>query len=422
MLPWPVVMSTYTCPLCHQPVSKALYDKITGIWQERTRQLEHIKAERKKFRDEISEERQRLTERIRQFKAEKARLVREAVERRTRALEGKIEILRAKERQIEANARRQIDRATKAAHREAHLLMKSQLLQFKNELRASTTAKVKEVMNQVRLTVERKYQHLQYSFNSAISQMKSQDTKMQQQQERIRELERELKRQTTPSVEGLLYEKTLLKELRKKFPKDEFLHTGKGGDIIQYVMQKGERTGTVVYECKRVKNYSSRHLTQALEAKVKRKADFAILVTSAMKKGTQGFFAEKEVLIVHPAGVLALISVLRTQIVRIADLRLGQLERDKAVRQTLNYLQGAEFSNSMEGIIVETISLHKELTDEIKKHFAVWKRRYDSYAKIHTEAYKVKSTTNAMLSGEAESKPIQQAPYPALVQLSKSGE
>jgi hypothetical protein len=36
-------MSKYQCPLCKQEVSKALYEKITGIWQEKERQMANLK-------------------------------------------------------------------------------------------------------------------------------------------------------------------------------------------------------------------------------------------------------------------------------------------------------------------------------------------------------------------------------------------
>jgi len=412
-----MAMASYSCPLCHQPVSKSLYDRITGIWQERRRQLEQVAQERRRLKEEIRDEKRRLKQRIQQFRSDKEGLIRKAVEKKTKSLEREVERTKRKEKQIEDRANARIERITRIEHSKAEQAARSQLGRFKRDLRESTASKMREAREQIKQGVERKYQNLRYSFDSAIRQMKSQDKKMQDQQDRIKELERQLRRQTTPSVEGLLYEETLLRELKKKFPTDKYLHTGKGGDILQFVFSNKVLVGKIVYECKRVKTYSSRHVSQALDAKVQRKADFAILVTSAMKRGTQGFFAEKEVLIVHPAGVLALVSVLRTQIVRIADLKLGRLERDKAISQTLAYLQGPEFSNSMEGIVGETISLYGELRDEIKKHLAVWKKRYDSYAKIHTEASKVKSTTNAMLSGETQEKQIEVQPFPELVEL-----
>ena len=411
-------MPEFSCPLCHQPVSRSLYDSITGIWQERARQLSQVKEERKKLRQQMREERQKLREQLRQVKADKARLIKEAVERRTQALGMKIKGLIAREKRIEVRTQKRIEVAERRAHAEAQKSAKSQLAQFRKGLKESVRVQLSKAREQAKANEERRYQKLQYTFEAAIKTMKSKDDQMQDQQKRIRELERQLRRQTTPSVEGLLYEDTLLKELKKRFPDDSFAHPGKGGDIIQSVLHNGGIAGTLVFECKRVQNYNSKHVGQTLIAKVKRKAEFGILVTNAMKRGTQGFFAEKGVLIVHPAGILALVSVLRVQIVKIADMKLGQLERDKAIKQTLDYVQGPEFSNSMDGIIGETISLHEELMNEIKKHAASWKKRYDSYAKIHTEAQVVKQTTSAMLAGETESaKFIPTARFPSLVEL-----
>jgi hypothetical protein len=394
-----------------------MYDKITGIWQERAKQLEQVRNERLKVREQIKIEREKLRQRIRFFKADKQNAIKKALGRQTASFERRLLNLRAREKKIEAEAAARLAKATKAVHQEAQKSVKEQLTHFKENLRKTAQEKIRQARELIKSGTEKKYQNLRNSFNAAILQMKSQDRKMQDQQDRIKELERQLKRQTTPSVEGLLYEETLLRELKKKFPEDIFQHTGKGGDIIQSVAKDKKVVGTIMYECKRVQHYYSSHVNQALLAKVKRKADFAILVTNAMKKGTQGFFAEKSILIVHPAGVIALASILRTQIVRIADLKLGQLERDRAVKQTLEYLQGPEFANSMEGIVGETISLHGELIEEIKRHVAAWKRRYSSYAKINAEATKVEGTTNAMLCGKEPEKTIQAKPFPALVEL-----
>jgi len=64
-------------------------------------------------------------------------------------------------------------------------------------------------------------------------------------------LQNQLKKQTTPQVEGLLYEDKLLEALQNQFPDDKFQHTGKGGDIIQSIIHKNNPVGIIVYECKK---------------------------------------------------------------------------------------------------------------------------------------------------------------------------
>jgi hypothetical protein len=225
-------------------------------------------------------------------------------------------------------------------------------------------------------------------------------------------------------MEGLLYEEKLLKELRRRFRHDRFKHEGKRGDVLHWPMTNNHVAGLIVYECKRVQRYLPAYVKQAGDAKEKRKADFAILVTSAMKKRTHGFFAEKGVLVVHPAGVVHLVSILRDQIVRIDRMKLSHLQRSKAVKLTLQYLEGPEFANSMEGIMQQALTLYEDMMREVKNHIAVWRKREAGYKKIYEDASTVKVTTRALLSGEPEFKKLIRAerlpPILELPELEKS--
>jgi len=207
-----------------------------------------------------------------------------------------------------------------------------------------------------------------------------------------------------------------MKQLKKLFKHDKFVNTGKGGDIVQTVVNDNENVGTIVYECKRVKNYVSKHVKQTYDAQHKRKAEFGVLVTNAMKRGTNGFFIEKGVIIVHSTGALHVAAILRKHIVHISDMKLGQMERDKAIKNILDYLENSEFTNSIGSIIQDSISLYKELIDEIKKHYKTWKERYGLYSRINSEATAIQNNTRALLSGK-EIKEKKISMLPSLVKL-----
>ncbi|MGI0069223.1 MAG: DUF2130 domain-containing protein [Nitrosopumilaceae archaeon] len=265
-----------------------------------------------------------------------------------------------------------------------------------------------------------KYIRVEHSLKSNISQLKGEYSKSKKQNEKLNEhverLEKQLKEKATPQIEGLLYEKELMKQLQKRFPDDEFVNTGKGGDIIQSVVNDKEIVGTIVYECKRVKSYVSKYVKQIYDAQNTRKAEFGILVTNAMKKGTNGFFVEKGVIIVHSTGVLYVAGILRRQIVQISDMKLGQMEREKAVKSILTYLESSEFTNSVGSIIQDSVSLYNELMDEIKKHFRAWKERYGLYSRINSEANAIQGNTKALLSGK-EMEEKKKSMLPALAEL-----
>jgi hypothetical protein len=410
----------YSCPLCGHPVSLSLYRKITGVWQERQRVLEKIRQQRAALLKSIREDKKRLRKAKAQFRDQKARLVRQEVDRRTRRIELKIGVLRRREKENEKRARDQIRRAAALAHRQAERLAATRLSSFKKDLRATVRDQLRKERERGAREAQTRYERLNIAFRSTLKQMRSQSGKIREQERQIRELESQLESQTTPQIEGLLYEDKLIKELKRRFREDKFQHTGKGGDVIQTVVWKHEQAGIIMYECKRVKHYSARHVKQASEAKQKRKADFAILVTNAMKKGTQGFYVERGVMVVHAAGVLSFANLIRNQIIRITEMKLGRLQRNMAMRLTLEYLEGPEFSNSMDAIIQESIALYEGLKDEARKHLASWKKRYSSYKKVYEEAFTVKNKSRALLSGRRESKELaQRETLPALPDLSE---
>jgi len=386
-----------------------VYLQITGIWKAKEKELAKIKTERAN-----------LKKMQKQFKIQRGKLIKSAVGKKTRQYEAKMKILKEREKKIESQADKRVARASKEAHAAEQLKFKSRELKIKKKLELSMKKDTKAIRQRALFDAKAKYNRVERSLKSTISQFKGENSKLSkkniQQLENIKRLEKQLEEKATPQIEGLLYEKELMKQLQKRFKEDKFVNTGKGGDIVQSVVNDKEIVGTIVFECKRVKNYVSKHVKQIYDAQQKRKAEFGILVTNAMKKGTNGFFVEKGVIIVHSTGVLYVASILRKQIVQISDMKLGQAEREKVVKNILSYLESPEFTNSVGSIILDSVSLYKELMDEIKKHFKAWKERYGLYSRINSEANAIQGNTKALLTGkEIEAKKI--SLLPALAEL-----
>lgn len=98
----------------------------------------------------------------------------------------------------------------------------------------------------------------------------------------------------------MLEEGKLFSKLKQLFPSDKFEHPGKGGDIIQFIIEHGKEIGRFVYECKKVKTFSKHHVEQAKAARNFRQADFAILVTNAFPSKKQYYFVDKTVFVISP--------------------------------------------------------------------------------------------------------------------------
>ena len=207
----------------------------------------------------------------------------------------------------------------------------------------------------------------------------------------LKNLKEQSERGLTPQLEGLLYEKELAKQLSQRFRHDRVVPAGKGGDVIHHVYLDGSRVGTIVYECKKVAQLKRAHVEQARRALVQRTADFAVLVTTARAGNTFGFWFERGVLLIHPAGALALVAWLRDTLIELAKARMPKDARERAVREILAFLSSPEFRNSVQDAIRRAEDLGQELRKEVQSHKRTWLRRFDHYQAIWLDARSVAS-------------------------------
>ncbi len=207
----------------------------------------------------------------------------------------------------------------------------------------------------------------------------------------LKKLKEQSERGLTPQLEGLLYEKELARQLGQRFPHDRVVPAGKGGDVVHHVYMNGSRVGTIVYECKKVAKLQRAHVEQARRALVQRTADFSVLVTTAKAGNTFGFWFERDVLLIHPAGALALAAWLRDTLIELAKARMPKGAREKAVREILAFLSSPEFRNSVQDAIRRAEDLGQELREEVRSHKHTWLRRLDHYRAIWLDARSVAS-------------------------------
>ncbi len=72
------------------------------------------------------------------------------------------------------------------------------------------------------------------TIDATRKQMSTLQEQNSKQQQRITNLETQLKKETTPQIEGLLYEDNLLEALKREFPEDVMNHQ-KLYDIVEYL-------------------------------------------------------------------------------------------------------------------------------------------------------------------------------------------
>ena len=216
---------------------------------------------------------------------------------------------------------------------------------------------------------------------------------------KVKELQEQLKKGTTPQVEGLNYERELVKDLKSNFPHDKIEHHGKSGDILQLVSHKGKQIGSILFECKLTSHFSRSYVVQTKKAVAERNATYGVLVTLSSKKGTAGFWVDSDVLVVHPFGAVHVAGVLRQNLLDVHSTRKSAREANRRATAIMEYIQSDEFKNLVGDTIFRTVELYELLKKEFKSHKKTWRRRFDHYRQIHANSSGIRVRTAGILQG-----------------------
>ncbi|MGQ9708741.1 MAG: DUF2130 domain-containing protein [bacterium] len=216
---------------------------------------------------------------------------------------------------------------------------------------------------------------------------------------KIKELQEQLKRGTTPQVEGLNLEKELVKQLKREFTEDKIEHHGKNGDILHYVNFRNKQVGMILYECKKTAKFHPAFIDQVKKAVGLRQATYGVLVTTAFKKDTAGFWVEKDILVVHPYGAIYIAKVLRSSIIEIHSLKISRVEMEKRSKELMEYIRGEDFKTTVKDTIYRTRNLYKMLAKEVESHTGIWRNRIMHYRTIHENVTRLELVTSNIVRG-----------------------
>ncbi len=396
-------MSRFECPLCHQAVSQSLYEKITGIWKEKEKKLEELKQKEqnlvkkeKKLKEKIEKEKKSMNQKFTvRLNSERAKLQRQL-------------------QQVQNKFKNQLAREVNSALKIQKENFKSKEVHWKEQLKIAGRKAIEAAqkkLTQQREQIEKRERNLKNKNVRLLDQYRSLQSKysanLEKSNKKIKSLEEQLAKNQTPQMLGLLEETVFLKKLEEYFPEDRFIHTGKGGDILHFVTYKKKEIGSIVYELKKVTNFNKDHITQTLQAKEKREADYGILVTNAKRsKDDAGFSVSKGVVIIHPAAVMVLVTILREHLMTVSRLKLSVEQRKQTVQAVLEYIQSANFKNSIENIIQDTLDLYEDLRKEVEKHTKTWEFRLNKYRGIYAKTNHIQSKVVYLIEDDENKKKL----------------
>ena len=208
----------------------------------------------------------------------------------------------------EAELRQQLAReaAEKAERNSAELQMKveaqaKELKEARDNERAllRTKAELQEQAEKAELEAQRRLSEEREKIRKGaqdlvLEEHRLKDAEKNKQLEDMRRQIEDLKRkaeQGSQKLQGDVQQIELEKVLRERFPRDEIepVKSGvRGADILQKVTSDcGQLCGTILWESKRVRNWSNKWIDKLIEDKQAAKADVAVLVTDALPEHVQ---------------------------------------------------------------------------------------------------------------------------------------
>jgi len=358
------------CPKCGTaiPLSEALSHDI----EERARQTyEKQLAENKiKHQDELKQLEKDLDSRL---------------QKKSKELEAKLkkqaeEAVSADIADLKAQAEESNKRLKKAEGNELALRKRQRELEEREKnLELETARKIEEEKRKIEDAVSARFEE-QHKLKDAEKDKKLTDALKQ-----VDELKRKME-QGSQQTQGDVLELELEGMFKREFPFDviEAVSTGvRGGDIIQTVKtQSGRTCGVILWETKRVKNWSESWIAKLKDDQGDAKADLAVLVSEALPAGFHHFRQINGVWVTDIPSALSLAVALRVVLIKEANAKEVESGKDDKKDLIYRYVTGPEFRNRVTAIVEGFRAMKEDLESEKRAMQKIWGSREKQIERI----------------------------------------
>lgn len=356
---------------------------------------------KKKFNTRLSEERKKFESRTEALNKEKEKLEEEKKsidERVTDAVKQKLKL----ERDIlESDLRKKITEEES----DKYELLQKELGEKSEKLREFNKAKA-EIEKLKRDKVEMKdiiEAELQRSLNIKLMEEKERIRKTEQEKNElvIRELQKkledqknlteEMKRkqeQGSMQLQGEIQELAIEEWLETNFPLDtitEIKKGAQGADCIQIVNTHSRvNCGSIYYESKRAKNYTSEWIEKFKTDIRARGINVGILVTQAFPKGMDRMGLVDGVWVCSYEEFKGLSAVIRESVIRISEVTASQENKGDKMVMLYDYLTSPDFKSQIEAIVEGFTAMKSDLESEKRAMMKIWNVREKQIDKVIT--------------------------------------
>lgn len=386
---------TITCPKCKTqiPLTESLAAPLIDAERKKyEKKLDQKDEEIEKREKAVREQEQKLDaakrkldeevadEVVKRLKTERQRI---ATEEARRARLASASDLEAKDREVEGlkgiidEKDRKLDEAQKAQAQ--YTKKQRELDDYKRELELTVENRVTEQVAAVRTQAKHEAE------DSTKLKLAEKEEKIASMTRTIEELKRKSE-QGSQQLQGEVLELELENLLRVQFRYDIIEPVPKGehgGDTIQRVLSSaGVVAGTILWECKRTKNFSEAWLPKLRNDQRAASAEIAILVSQVLPDNMEHFGERDGIWVIHPRLIVPVAMILRNTLLQVSLARITKEGQQTKEKMLYEYLTGARFKQRVEAIVEAFMSMQDDLRKEQRVIAKQWEKRSEQIERV----------------------------------------
>lgn len=368
---------TILCPHCSKdiPLTQAIAHQLNQSLKE---QQKSIEQEREKIKNTLEEERIKMRAVAQKWREEELTRLEEKSRQQEKQLAEKLREKISKELDLKL----QDSNNEKEELEKQKNLLQEQLLE------------TNKLIRQLKTQNEQKQLEMEKKLTEEQEKIRQEEQKKVDETYRLRFLEQEKKlsdalkiaddykrklEQGSQQLQGEVLELELEQTLKREFPFDEIKPVPKGfrgGDILHIVRNgSGKACGTIIWEFKRTKAWSSEWVQKLKEDQRTAKADIAVIITNVLPSTVQEFGVVENVWVGLPTSVLGLAVLMRQQLLEVSLVKSSMDGRQGKMEVLYNYIYSTEFRHRVQTIIETYTVLQADLEKEKRIFTAKWAKQ-----------------------------------------------
>jgi hypothetical protein len=256
----------------------------------------------------------------------------------------------------------------------ARVNLEQQMASMRADLEAAVDRRVAEIQD----GLLRKTEDLQREKDAAVLAERTRAFEDQQKlQAKLQDLQRQLEKKSAHEL-GEGSEIDLYEQLKAAFEGDRIQRVGKGvngADVIHEVIHNGKVCGKIVYDAKNRNAWQNEFVSKLRADKIAQAADHAILSSNKFPKDTAHVHYQDGVIVAQPARVVAIVQLLRDQVVRMHELRISKEGREQKSVELYAFITSEHCKSLLDQVDTQTGRMLELETTEQEAHRRLWDAR-----------------------------------------------